>query len=341
MLKIPLIHLNNYNLSLFKRLKKIKGNKKMKKASKINEDYWKTYMVNWFGKDYVYKWEKYGSEIWIPSNGEKIHLDVYDTENPEANTIIFSHGIAGYARLLIPFLIPLFQRGYNIIAPDLKGYGFNEGRKGDFQWDDHLLNLYDAVLYAKNRFKGKIIIGGASMGGPLAYAMAARYQNVDALICWCLFDFQNKEFVRKNSKFGNLTYLLLPFLKFLKRFMGKVRIRAENIISYEDLANEDLVEYLREDPLAGNRISIRATISLITQSVPDISYNSWNLPSLVIQPGSDRMTLPSFTKDVYNQLGALNKRYIELEGAIHFPTEDKYYQIWADEVDQFLQELNF
>jgi alpha-beta hydrolase superfamily lysophospholipase len=137
-----------------------------------NPDYWKNYMERWFGRNLIAKWQEYVTEDWIESNGKKIHLEVYDTRNPEAPTFVFVHGIAGYARVLLPFLIPIRERGYNIVAPDLQGYGYNAGTKGDFEWNIHVQNICDTLRYSRNRFSGKLIAGGASMGGPLAYAAA-------------------------------------------------------------------------------------------------------------------------------------------------------------------------
>jgi len=82
----------------------------------------------------------------------KINLEIYKNTDLAKPTIVFSHGIAGYARVLLPFLIPLFEQGYNVIAPDLEGYGYNDRIKGDFTWDIHLQNLKDSVDYAKSVF---------------------------------------------------------------------------------------------------------------------------------------------------------------------------------------------
>jgi len=47
----------------------------------------------------------------------------------------------------------LFEKGYNFVVPDLQGYGYNEGLKGDFEWNAHVQNLIDTVDYAKKYFK--------------------------------------------------------------------------------------------------------------------------------------------------------------------------------------------
>ncbi len=155
-------------------------------------DFWKNYMVHWFGDELIDKWEKHVGQRQIDSVNGKINIEIYRNADPNKPTIVFSHGIAGYARLLTPFYIPLFEKGYNIIAPDLEGFGYNQGKKGDFTFDIHLENLKDTVYYARNHFKGKVYLGGASMGGPLAYATDARYNCADGLICWCLFDFADR-----------------------------------------------------------------------------------------------------------------------------------------------------
>jgi alpha-beta hydrolase superfamily lysophospholipase len=320
-------------------------NQSLKKLLKMtlvkykHQDFWKNYMTGFFGLELIEKWYNYATEDWIISNGKEIHIEVYDTGNPLATTIVFSHGIAGYARMMLPFVIPLYEKGYNIIVPDLQGYGYNIGRKGDFEFKIHVQNLGDTVLYARKNFSGKIILSGASMGGPLAYAAAARFGNVDALACWCLFDFNDPEFIKKESAMGRWTYIIIFFMKFFRKLIGKFRIRIERIISYENLSDRKLVELVKQDPYSGMYLSINAAVSLITQSKPDINYDSWMLPTFIVQPAADTMTPAKYTKKIYRKLGSPLKQYIELEGSIHFPIEKKYYTLWAEEFDKFMNNL--
>jgi len=77
-----------------------------RKSMFIGKEYWKNYMVNWFGKDLIEKWEDLATDNYIQSNEREVHLEVYDSGDPEATIIVFSHGMAGYARVLLPFVIP-------------------------------------------------------------------------------------------------------------------------------------------------------------------------------------------------------------------------------------------
>ncbi len=130
----------------------------------LGNEYWKNYMERWFGVDLIVSWEKFARVEQIKSYGKKIHLEIYESENKNAPVIVFSHDIAGYARVLLPFIIPLFKRGYTLIVPDLQGYGYNEGIKGDFEWNAHVQNLKDAATFAKNKYGSSVWLGGASMG---------------------------------------------------------------------------------------------------------------------------------------------------------------------------------
>lgn len=84
-----------------------------------NRDFWKNYMVHWFGEDLIAKWEKYAEIKQIDSINGNINIEVLKNTDPTKPTIVFSHGIAGYARLILPFIIPLYEKGYNVVAPDL------------------------------------------------------------------------------------------------------------------------------------------------------------------------------------------------------------------------------
>jgi len=201
-------------------------------------DFWKNYMVHWFGKELIKKWETHAQLRQIDSVNGKINIEVYKNLDPSKPTIVFSHGIAGYARLLLPFVFALYEKGYNVIAPDLEGFGYNRRRKGDFTFDIHLANLRETVLWAKKTFKGKVFLGGASMGGPVAYATDARYDCADGLICWCLWDFADREFIKNTSTTRGLTFYLTPLMKLLSKFFGTATFKTTRIVSYRALTSD-------------------------------------------------------------------------------------------------------
>jgi len=299
-------------------------------------DYWKNYMDHWFGSELIEKWSNHVVVRQIKSEDDVINIEVYDTGNSAAPTLIFSHGIAGYARILLPFTMPLFENGFNIIAPDLKGYGYNSGLKGDFEWNSHVQNLVDVVKYAKEHFRGKIILGGASMGGPLAYA-AACLEEVDGLVAWCLWDLSDREFMLKETNTRQLTYILIPVFRLISKLFGKLRFKTYSLISYDTLTDsQSFNEMLKNDPQAGIHITLKGAASLVTQSKPITSHENFRKPVLVMQPGEDQMTPKYYIKKTFEKLGSSNKKYIEVAGSPHFPVVEKYYKQWCRSVTEFV-----
>ncbi len=305
-------------------------------------DYWKNYMERWFGSEFIDKWASYVSLEKMSSRGRTIQLEVYRTENPAAPTIVFSHGIAGYARLLLPFVIPLYEKGYNLVVPDLQGYGYNNGTRGDFDWNTHKENLKDAVKYAKGEFGGPIFIGGASMGGPLAYSASCELTGISGLVCWCLWDFSDREFMQKETTTKKATYVLLPLFKLVSRFMGMIRFKTYRLISYDTLTDSnEFNSMIKADPQAGTCITVKGAVSLITQSKPTIEHRAYKLPVLVLQPEGDQMTPQYYIQKTFNELGSKNKKLVIIEGAPHFPTQVKAYNTWSEEVDRFIQSIYY
>ena len=302
------------------------------------KEFWKNFMVNWFGSELIDKYEQYVEQKQIASKNGKINIDVYKNKDLTRPTIVFSHGIAGYARILLPFLIPLFEKGYNIIAPDLEGYGYNERIKGDFTWNTHLQNLNDTVKYAKSVFKGKVYLGGASMGGPLAYATDVRYNCSDGLICWCLWDFSDREFMNKETNTKRLTYPMMPFLRLSSAIFGKLRLKTYYFVSYDTLTESmEFNNLLKKDPQAGTLISLRGATSLVTQSKPDIKHENYEKPVLVCQPKQDKMTPSYYTIKTFDKIKSNKKKYVEFEGG-HFPINRQSYEKWSEEVNAFINE---
>ena len=78
------------------------------------------------------------------------------------------------------------------------------------------------------------------MGGPLAYATDARYNCADGLICWCMCDFADKEFIENTSTTKKLTYPLIPLLKLSANLFGKLTLKTTRFVPYRDLTSDPL-----------------------------------------------------------------------------------------------------
>jgi alpha-beta hydrolase superfamily lysophospholipase len=234
-------------------------------------------------------------EEWLDSAGGRIHLDIYErwSERPVA---VLSHGMAGYGRLLANVAWVLHRRGFNVVLPDLKGYGHNPGRRGGWRWGELVQNLLDACRWAEANVNPAVCLGGASMGGPLAYHAACRGEPVKALACYCLYDHTWPDLQRAISRFGPLTPVAGPAFRLLARLMPRLPLPATMIASYYTLSNDPAFNRtVRSDPMAGNVITLGAAVELIGTPLP-IPFEAFDLvPILVLNPEEDEITPSRFT----------------------------------------------
>ena len=308
-----------------------------------DEEFWKNYMVKWFGRDLIDFWQKHCEIFNVNSEDITLNVETFSQEGSNVPTIIFLHGIAGYARLMLPFTSRLFKLGYNVVAPDLMGYGYNSEKHGHFTWDQHVNNIIDVINWAASHFKGDLFLGGASMGGPLAYATSCISQKIKGTICWCLWDLQDPDFIKNQTNLGKIALKAKGLFKFFGKALPSLRIPAPWVIGYETLSdpNEDIDEYVLNDRLAGRKISLAGATSLMFQSEPAIKYEDYEKDLLIVHPKNDLMVFPEFSRRIYRKLKQNNKRgenieYHEIEDCFHFPLDNKNYETFSGLVGRFI-----
>lgn len=280
--------------------------------------YWLKYRP-WFGSDVVEHVETQVEEAAIESAGLRFHLDIYRPEphQPSCGTVVLSHGMAGYGRLLAPFAVRLRRQGFHVLCPDLRGYGFNADLRGDWTWDLLIQNLLDALDYARGRFDGPLFLAGASMGGPLAFHTACRRSDLAGLATYCLFDYRDPGFLREVSGAGPFTPLMRAVVRAGAAAAPHLRIPAGWVAAYRHLAEDPaFVHLLREDPCAGNCISLRAVASML-QATPAIEYEQFRVPTIVLQPEDDRMIPAQWSRFYYDRLGC-PKQYVPIPNCGHW-----------------------
>lgn len=137
---------------------------------------------------------------------------------------------------------------------------------------------------------------------------------------------------------GRLTYAMLPMMRLCSALFGGLRLKTYSLVSFDTLTDsEDFNTMVKQDPQAGTRISLKGALSLVLQSTVDVPYDQWKLPTLVLQPGEDRMTPKKYTRRTFDRLASPKKRYVEIDGCPHFPLDPRYYEEWACEVEEFVR----
>ncbi len=274
--------------------------------------------LQWHGQEVLDFVREHLQEEWLASVGGRIHLDVYE-RGSDRPVVVFSHGMAGYGRLLANLAFVLYGRGFNVVVPDLKGYGHNEGPRGDWGWHELVENLLDACRWAQAKVNREVFLGGASMGGPLAYHAACHGASVKALACYCLYDATWPDFQGAVSRFGPLTSIMGRGMRLSARMMPRLTLPATLIASYDTLSNDpEFNQTVKNDPLAGNEITLRAAGDLTNTPLPVPFEEFDRAPILVLNPEEDRMTPSRFTRRAYDLVGTEAKTYVAVPGEGHW-----------------------
>tara|TARA_R110002050_G_C8931043_1_gene511992 strand:+ start:520 stop:1569 length:1050 start_codon:yes stop_codon:yes gene_type:complete len=259
-------------------------------------------------------------ESFMDWNGWKIHMDSYKNEDAPAKVILL-HGVGGNGRLLSFIAVPLFTAGYEVISPDLPGYGNSIVKKRKVVYDDWVNLVSFLIDQEKAKDQRPVFVFGLSAGGMLAYHAAAKNPQVSGVIATNLLDQRDKR-VRDASTGSKLkSRVLVPMLKFSSFFAGGAMLPMKKVANMKAIVNdkEVLKLLLNDEKSSGTKVPLRFLTSLI-KAKPAIEPEDFQIPVLLVHPGEDLWT-PTWTSEVFfNQLSGEKELKI-LENAGHFPIE--------------------
>jgi len=259
-------------------------------------------------------------ESFIDWNDWKIHLDTYKNADASAKVILL-HGVGGNGRLLSFIAVPLFNAGYEVIAPDLPGYGNSIVEKRKVVYDDWVNLVSYLIDQEKSKDQRPVFVFGLSAGGMLAYHAAAENSKVAGIIATNLLDQRDKR-VRDASTGGKLkSRILVPILKFTSLFLGGAMLPMKKVANMNAIVNDEeiLKLLLNDEKSSGTKVPLRFLTSLI-KAKPAIEPEDFTIPVLLVHPGGDLWT-PTWTSEVFfNRLNGKKELKI-LKNAGHFPIE--------------------
>jgi alpha-beta hydrolase superfamily lysophospholipase len=250
-----------------------------------------------------------------------IHLDQY--KNPKARAkIIMLHGVGGNGRILSFMAVPLFKKGFEVICPDLPGYGFTStsSRNITFQgWIDAVNRLIETET---DNDKRPVFLFGFSLGGTLAYHVAAQNKGIKGIIATCLLD-QRIRKVRDYSAINKTMSRWGPlFLNAFNTIAPGLMLPMKLVANTGAIVNNpDLLKILLQDKTSsGVSVPIRFLHSIINAK-PDLEpENFQHCPIALFHPEKDKWTPVEVSKIFFDRIKG-DKELRILENAGHFPLE--------------------
>lgn len=191
------------------------------------------------------------NEEWFPWKGASIHLDRFPCAASPL-TVIVVHGGGGYGRLFVPIGKLLHAAGYEVVTPDLPGYGLSQAPPSlvTYQaWTDLLCDLASTEYQNTGR---RVVLCGGSLGGYLAYLCAARMGAgpIAGVIATTLADPRSPLVRRQFTRNALVLHAAMPLLPFCAPLFGRLRLPVKWFTKMGAMSSDPALNRLvAEDPM--------------------------------------------------------------------------------------------
>ncbi len=250
-----------------------------------------------------YKWYDtiYKQHVTIKNRKGKT-LHAMEFRNPSNSNVwaVVLHGWTNAKREMSSYAMEYYNRGFNVLMPDLRGHGNSESKFVTMGWLDRLDVTDWLYSIAQENPKSKIIIHGVSMGG--ATTMMTTGEKLPENVVLAVEDcgFANvKEILadRCDRKYHLPSKVLMPVVSFVcKIFNGFF------------LGEASAIEQLKKS----------------------------KTPTLFLHGDKDDFVLISNLDPVYNACAAPKEKYI-IKGAEHALSSHWFHEEYWEVVDRFLE----
>lgn len=265
--------------------------------------------------------------LWWPWRGMRVH--VAHVPRPDASArLLVLHGAGGHSGALWPLAALAATIGYEVLAPDLPGYGLTEVPDPAAitypDWVDCVADLLRIQSAADPR---PLVLLGASMGGLLGYSASARVPDaVRRLLVTCLLDPSNPTCWPALSRWGGAASVraLRPLLARIRSSpLARLRVPIRWIAPMRAIANQPGLRRLCMDDArgGGSRVPLGFLASFLF-STPEVEPEAFRrIPVTLIHPADDHWTPPAMSLAFLERIAAPTG-HVPLDGCGHFPVEE-------------------
>ncbi|MBU2620774.1 MAG: lysophospholipase [Proteobacteria bacterium] len=250
------------------------------------------------------------TERHIIQDGLNIFFRRYKAD-PEKAVMVIAHGLGEHSGRYVNLFERLVPKGITIYAPDFRGHGKSDGKRGHvLSFGEYLEDLHPIVETAlKEKKPGiKCFLLGHSMGGLIAINYAIRRQEtIDGLII-------------SSPSLG--VAVKVPAIKAaLGKIMSSIwpELSLSNELDASKISHDDkVVAAYKNDPLVHNRVSARwftEFLSAMENANKDI--HNIKVPVLMQIAGDDHLVNAGASKSFFERLAVKDKTIHVYDGLYH------------------------
>jgi esterase/lipase/1-acyl-sn-glycerol-3-phosphate acyltransferase len=233
--------------------------------------------------------------------------------------ILLVHGYLAAPEEVRPLADYLYQQGYTVYAPRLRGHGTSPEDLSVRTWEDWLQSVERGYLILVNS-ADDVVLGGISMGAGLALFAATnlthKVKSVFAVNC--------------AMKLRRRSAMFAPAIVLWDKLVEKLVKDERHKHFVPNEPENPHINYLR-NPISG--------VKELMDLMDDLSHrlNLIKVPALLIQSTEDPVVQPQGSKDVYEKLGSEDKELVMLDSDRHGIFRGKISQSVFIKIAEFLQ----
>ncbi|WP_280232895.1 alpha/beta hydrolase [Nocardia cyriacigeorgica] len=243
---------------------------------------------------------------------------------PDASVRVLAvHGAGGHAGLMWPFAALAVAAGVEAMAIDMPLYGDTvEPDPRSVRYTDWV-ELLCAFVRAETESDARpLIVFGASMGGMLAYEVAARTKAVTHLVVTCLLDPADPAARRAAVRWSFTGGLAPTLLRSARPLAGGLRLPIRWLVDMKNMSlNPEVSRSCATDSKGGG---VRIPLGFLADFLdfahtPPESFTT--TPVTLVHPAADRWTPPELSRRFLERIAAPTRLTL-LEGCGHLPIEE-------------------
>lgn len=259
---------------------------------------------------------------WWPWRGRIVHIARAVVRDAAVRVMVI-HGGGGYSGALWPTAVVAAGHGVDVLAPDLPLYGDtivpDPTRVRYDDWVDLLCDLVRAERAADPR---PLVLFGASMGGMLAYEVAARTGEVAAVVATCLLDLSDCDARAAATRFAWMGGPAPALLRAIEPVLGRVRVPIRWLSDMANMSTDPgLSRLCASDPRGGGvsvPLGFLASWMNFSHTAPE-AYDA--APVTLVAPAADAWTPPELSILFLQRISG-QTQVVMLDNCGHFPIEE-------------------
>lgn len=259
---------------------------------------------------------------WWPWRGHTVHIARAPVPDASVRVMIV-HGGGGYSGALWPGASVASGEGVEVLAPDLPLYGDTvEPDPAGVRYDDWVRLLCDLVNAERAADPRPLILFGASMGGMLAYEVAARTGQISAVMATCLLDLSDPQARAAATRFAWMGHPAPTLLRAVEPVLGRVRVPIRWLADMRAMSTDPRLSRLcASDPRGGG---VRVPLGFLADwmnyahTAPEAYTGA---PVTLVAPAADTWTPPELSIRFLQRISAPTE-LVMLENCGHFPIEE-------------------